>query len=58
MQAVASYFRGNEQFAFGKGNNREIQELNQRKVYYRLREQAFVALASITAASLAAVLAF
>ena len=40
MTKVASYFRTNEQFAFGKGNNREIQELNDRKVYYRPREGA------------------
>ena len=55
MEGIAQYFLQNEQFAFGRGNNREIQELYDRKVYHKGIDAAFntLALSTIAAACLA-----
>ena len=59
MEGIAQYFLQNEQFAFGRGNNRAVQELYDRKVYHKGIGAAFnaLALSSVTTA-LVAMLSF
>ena len=51
MEGIAQYFLQNEQFAFGRGNNREVQELYDRKVYHKGFDGAFDALVLSTVAT-------